>query len=302
MIDSNLKILEDLGFKNIGDSWVGKYKEYLFKIFDYNRLDKKIKIIFSIYSAESKGNFIHELDNLQKQKVIQEYSLDNDSFEIIYHEENLKYSFIDFLNSVTEKLKEINARNKCDNCGDNSNIECYCNQTATSFLCDTCFAEASQSIKNVASSPNNYVLGLIGSLIGAVIGSILWIIIGALGFYASIAGFAIAYMSFKGYEIVKAKTTTVGIILNIISVIVALLFAQYIGIFIELLKEYPTLTISDFITVSPHLFTDSDFIVSLLPNLGLGLLFAILGSFRTIKDKYLHAAYTEKMQIEKIVL
>lgn len=131
--------------------------------------------------------------------------------------------------------------------------------------------------------PNNYFPGILGSLVGALLGSVIWILIGLLNFYASIAGFAIAYASFHGYKVMKGKNTKIGVLINIAAILVAILFAEYIGVFIELTRQFPDLSFSRFLSATPILLKDNEFMVSVLPNLGLGLLFAALGCFRLIR-------------------
>ncbi|HOT62987.1 MAG TPA: hypothetical protein PLU93_09000, partial [Treponemataceae bacterium] len=59
-------------------------------------------------------------------------------------------------------------------------------------------------------------------------------------------------------------------------VVFALFFAEYVGLYISLLKEYPGLEIMTFVLATPALFSDMEFLRAILPSLGLGLLFAVL--------------------------
>ena len=171
-----------------------------------------------------------------------------------------------------------------------------------SLLCESCGTNVIDQFEKDKLAKNNYIKGFLASLIGALIGSAIWIIIGALGFFASIAGLAISYCAFKGYEIAKGKLTRKGIILNVIAIVIAFLFAQYAVLFIQFMKEFENMDLLGFIILTPVIFSDLEFVKSLLPDIGLGILFAFLGTYRTIINNYKSAKNAENIKVEKIEL
>ena len=78
---------------------------------------------------------------------------------------------------------------------------------------------------------NNYIQGAVGSLVGALLGSVIWFLIGMVGFYASIAGYAIAFCAFKGYQLMKGKLTRVAVVINIVAMLIAFLAINYLSYF-----------------------------------------------------------------------
>lgn len=301
MNEANYGYLGQLKFKNIGDSWIGKHNGFFFKVIETDNAENSIIVAFSVNADATKGTIVEELDSLQGRNIVKSYTIDDAAFRIVLDGSNVQYTLVDFLNSITQKLAESGAHNSCENCGKTSFVDFYTNQATSTLLCGDCYRNLAEKIRSESDAPNNYLTGFFGSLVGALIGSIAWIAIGAVGFYASIAGYAIAFAAFKGYEMGKGKKTAVGIALNVVTIVVALAFAQYTGIFIEFVKEYPGLTVPAFVVVTPALFADPGFLKALLPDIGLGLLFAVLGTYRTIKNNYQSAAYAEKIQIEKVV-
>ena len=134
------------------------------------------------------------------------------------------------------------------------------------------------------SGENNYIQGAVGSLVGALLGSVIWFLIGMVGFYASIAGYAIAFCAFKGYQLMKGKLTRVAVVINIVAMLVAFLAVNYLSYFYAIHKEVPDLTLKGFGQVLPIIIREPEVLREICLNLGLGLLFMLLGSYRTIKE------------------
>lgn len=131
---------------------------------------------------------------------------------------------------------------------------------------------------------NNYIQGAVGSLVGALLGSVIWFLIGMVGFYASIAGYAIAFCAFKGYQLMKGKLTRVAVVINIVAMLIAFLAVNYLSYFYAIHKEVPDLTLKAFGQVLPIIIREPEVLREICLNLGLGLLFMLLGSYRTIKE------------------
>jgi hypothetical protein len=135
--------------------------------------------------------------------------------------------------------------------------------------------------------PQRYIYGGLGALFGALIGSIVWIIIGALGFYAAIGGLAIAWASVKGYTLVKGPLMSFRLPIIIVSMIISLVFAEYVGLVIALLRDESViaagLDLGQVMAIIPEILANPEVIQEMLPNLGLGLVFAGLGAFGILR-------------------
>jgi hypothetical protein len=298
MKEETMNGLVKMNFLKNGDSWVGKYKGYFFKL---NETPDYVEILCTFSTNEIVSDLTDFLNGLQQDNSIGIYSLENNYCTIRYGDTQSK-PILDLMSDLSSKFAQIGLHNKCERCNSFSFLDFYKKDTSTELLCDDCYRDVEKKAKAIEEMPSNYVAGLLSSFLGAMIGSVLWIVIGALGFYASIAGYAIAYMSFKGYDIAKGKKTITGILINVFSITTALLIAQYIGLYIDLLKEFPGFEVIQFLQITPLLFSNSEFVIGLLPNIGLGLLFALLGVYRTIKDNYHKAKSMQISKFEKIVL
>ncbi|WP_318662493.1 hypothetical protein [Treponema sp.] len=296
MDDINLGQLTNAGFKRIGLSFIGKVDDYFFTLTDKLDVEKEITVSINIAPNDDKSKLFEYLD---KEQCFKDYGIDGKTVTITFIESSEK----DLLNALQElafKLKEINAVCVCGSCDNTEYLAVYTNGTVHSVLCEKCGSEVLKSFEEEKNKNPNYGKGFFLSLIGALIGSIVWILIGMAGFYASIAGLAISFCAFKGYEIAGGKVTKTGVIINIITIAIAFFFAQYIGLFIALQKEVPELTFSLFVLNSNLIFTDHDILSYILPNMGLGLLFVVLGASRTISNNFNAAKQAEEFKIEKI--
>lgn len=135
-------------------------------------------------------------------------------------------------------------------------------------------------------------------MLGGLIGSAAWIVIGLLNFYASFAGFVMAAGAYRGYQIFGGKKTNKTIYIIIISVILSMFFAEYSSIIIQIIKANRGFTVSQAISLSAELFKQGTLTKIMLPGLGLGLLFAGLGSKGVIKD--LKKDIGENITIERV--
>ena len=131
-------------------------------------------------------------------------------------------------------------------------------------------------------------LGIIGAIVGGLIASILWILIGQIGFVASIAGYAIVYGSIIGYERLAGRISKVGLVICIVVSVVAVFSADYISyvlrLYRELLRDNFEITLWQVFAVLPKAFgSDWDLLWSFVKSLLIGYGFAIWGSYSFIK-------------------
>ncbi len=301
MTENNIEKLDELNFKKIGIDRIGKIGNYFFSIEDKQDSENELIVSFSFAPNNNKSKLFEYFDKLEENNKITEYSLEKSKVNIIYIE-NDDETIDNFLNNIVNKINEINGKCICSNCENTENLSFYSNGNVYSLLCEKCGTNVINQFEDDKNKANNYVKGFFASLIGALIGSALWIIIGAFGFFASIAGLAISYCAFKGYGIAKGKLSRKGIILNVIAIIIGFLFAQYAVLFIEFMKEFENMNLLGFIQFTPIIFTDFEFIKSLLPDIGLGILFAFLGTYRTIINNYKSAKNAENIKVEKLDL
>ena len=137
----------------------------------------------------------------------------------------------------------------------------------------------------------SYLTGLLGALIGAVIGAIPWAIAYYFGWFVGWLGFLIGICAIKGYKIFKGKIGFPAVLVMIFSIIFGVVVGQIMGDFIELgvfiADEGAGMGMTYFDIPQIYFFVlldDTEMLSSTLANLGIGFLFAGLGTWGTIKD------------------
>lgn len=304
MNSMNEERLLEIGFKKVGNYLVGKIKNGFFTIVDSASESSELLISFGIGKTENKGLLFTFLDEYIKKEIIVDYKMDSETIEVRYNEKEINdISF--FIKELASKMEELQMRCECSNCEHTENLGFYSNGVVPLLLCDECGQAVISKIQSEKNAKNNYVKGFLFALIGALLGSILWIILGAVGFYASIAGYAIAVAAFKGYEKAKGKLTGFGIGLNIIAIIFGFLFAEYAGLYIEF---YRTVDVVDKSLQTFHLVTNillrdstSGFLKSILLDVLIGSIFIVLGCHRTISLHIKNAKEQKNFKVEKIL-
>jgi len=100
----------------------------------------------------------------------------------------------------------------------------------------------------VEEKPENVVAGTVGALIGALLGGVAIILLGQLGYVASISGVILAICSLKGYELLGGKLSPKGIIISIVLMLIIPAVSYFLNIAISVVREYPGTALSDALT------------------------------------------------------
>ncbi len=203
-----------------------------------------------------------------------------------------------FLDALVTKLKELGLRPGCFNCNTAVGAPAALVNGAAYPLCGSCYDKLKTA--SVAAEeqrkpgPSAILRGLVGALAGGLLGSVLWILLGTIGFYASIAGLAIAWAASRGYTLLKGGLNRATPFVIGAVILFSVLFAEAAGIVIQLLKAGRSqgydVGIRAAILALPAVLSDGDVLVGMLPSLGLGFLFAGLGSWRLLRNLHRQAA------------
>ena len=153
---------------------------------------------------------------------------------------------------------------------------------------------AEQAAWEKAVAESNAVTGVFGAVIGALFGAILWMIVGKMGYVASVVGFVIAILASKGYDIMKGrpgKVKTVTLTICVILAVLAGTFGTYVwvvhDVYQEQVSEMPiyrqVVSEREFMAQAlPAIIEDPEMRGEYLKDAGVGLFFALLGSGGTL--------------------
>lgn len=145
---------------------------------------------------------------------------------------------------------------------------------------------------------SNLLLGIAGALLGALLGALVWAIVGAFGYIASIVGLLIAFLAAKGYDLLRGPQGIIKLIVLIFCVILAVsignagayLWAVHAG-YTEAVSEMGpveqqlVMSEAEYLrSVLPELVNDPQIQQEFLKDMGVGLLFAVVGCIGLLKQ------------------
>jgi len=137
----------------------------------------------------------------------------------------------------------------------------------------------------------SYGKGFLGAFLGMLVGAVLWAVIYALGYLASLAGFVTGWLANLLYDKLGGKQGKGKIAILIIVIILGVLLGTLAGIGLSLANEIingdwgSVYTLADVPgLVLALMLVEPAFLLAVLKDAGLGLLFAALGVFGVLRN------------------
>ncbi len=135
--------------------------------------------------------------------------------------------------------------------------------------------------------------GLIGAVLGGLIGAIIWAVVGVMGYQASIVGLLIAFLTGKGYDLLKGRLGKIKTVVLLLVFVLAIILGEllkiiwyihdgYVQAFAELtaFEQHFAMTEQEyFVKVIPDLMNNTEFTDAVIQDVGTGLLYGALGAF-----------------------
>lgn len=142
---------------------------------------------------------------------------------------------------------------------------------------------------NLTETKENVLAGAVGAFLFSLAGGILWFVLYQIGFLAAISGLVGVVCAVKGYTIFAKtkKESKVCLILSSVIAVVVLAIAWYLCIAYDIYVVYQegfetgellfTYTFFESVQVVPAFLEIEEVLVAYLKDLGMGLIFAVLG-------------------------
>ncbi len=142
----------------------------------------------------------------------------------------------------------------------------------------------------------NVVAGIVGAFLFSLAGAVIWVLLDLIGFYAGVSGLVAAVCAITGYKIFAGKLSKKGVIIAAVIALLVLVLAWY-GCFVKDLhaayKEWYANGEVDFMPTYFQCFGfgymflgEPEIAKSYFINLGIGLVFAVIGSLRYIINAF----------------
>lgn len=286
---------ERMGWVIGGKSAVGQVDGYWFSLTQMRNIEPAI-VSVTLSNPETgslenlKNAFMSEKKKYRLAKIVIE---DNNVFFTVNADTNSDMMYqktANLIKDLAEYFKVNSLLPGCKICGENVLLNAVKISEYSYGVCDPCFGEVQKELEEKAYSnelQGNYFTGIIGAMAGAFIGALLWMAVSYIGFYASIVGFVMAFLSHKGYELLKGRIGRGMPFIIAVSVIIGVIFANILEI--ALLMSLDPETGLSFLEAFWFSFqalynTEVFYVGQVWSGIGFGLLFAVLGSYRKIKE------------------
>ena len=236
----NLEVIdEQLSFLETIEAVKGKIKGYYTSVL----VDLRDYIVrINIDNKTDRSKIENLLDELKKEfHGISEAQVKKNYIKVKLHEGNSKKVSEDIekiLDRITDFLEKEGTVSCCAFCGispEEAEIKAtqvIKNESEVHYLCENCHHEKSEELeknkKEMASVKENYILGFIGSLLGASVGGILWVIIGMFGYIAAISVIVILIGGIAGYTLFTKKMGVIGSVLFVLASSIVIAVAHFI--------------------------------------------------------------------------
>ena len=124
-------------------------------------------------------------------------------------------------------------------------------------------------------------LGTVGALLGSLVGGVVIILVGQLGYVASISGVVMAVAALKGYMLLGGRLTKKGVAIASVLMVVVTFLAHSLGLAISVASE---LGVGVFETWRwlPQLLVLADAVTDYWVELAMLYLFTLLGAVPTV--------------------
>jgi len=299
---------EELHFERKGDSIIGTYGSRWYSI---NRTSSNTTSLVTSVNLQNEAHFTSFIDALKqlKKQLKFNYNIEeNHKLTIIIGDKLTSKSTAKKMKAILEGLnrlmEDFNLKNSCFLCNKEGRFDSYFVATTSTELCPECINAYNQTIgaiKEENALHGSYLKGLIGALAGAFLGSILWIVVSYLGYLAALVALAIAYLAYSGYKIAGGRYGKGMPLIIIFSIVLAIIFANVAEVAINLMLTTEIgLTPLEAIRLSPRALFDNElfYVAETWKNIGMGLLFGILGSLGIIRQSMSEGTF-KNMEIEK---
>ena len=149
-------------------------------------------------------------------------------------------------------------------------------------------------VQPIAPKEENVLAGIVGALLFSLAGGIVWFLLYQIGFLAAISGIIGVVCAIKGYTIFGKRESVKGVIISTVLAFLVIVAAWYLCLSYDVYNAYQdwfangevdfTLTFAESVRAG-YLFLveDTEIAIAYLKDLGIGLIFCVVGAFGYVK-------------------
>ena len=141
---------------------------------------------------------------------------------------------VDFL--LNHQFVQVNAET-----GEEEPIGLYQIGDAVYLIDDATFrayqAEVQDTVEAYGAREENFLLGIVGAVIGVIIGGAVALLVARLGYVSVLAGAALGFCTIKGYEFLGKKLTKKGVVVSAILMVLTVFLVNQLDYTLALMSE-----------------------------------------------------------------
>ena len=99
-------------------------------------------------------------------------------------------------------------------------------------------AEVQDTVQAYDDRKENFLLGIVGAVIGVIIGGAVALLVARLGYVSVLAGIALGFCTIKGYEILGKKLTKKGVVVSAVLMILTVFLVNQLDNVLFFMDEY----------------------------------------------------------------
>ncbi|MBQ8895415.1 MAG: hypothetical protein IJY88_01310 [Clostridia bacterium] len=155
--------------------------------------------------------------------------------------------------------------------------------------------EAAQApIQPTFAPKENVLAGIVGAFLFSLAGGVVWFLLYQIGYLAALSGIVGVICAIKGYSIFAKRESVKGVVISSVIAFLVIVIAWYLCISYDVYLAYQdwyangeldfTLTFFESIRAAVLFLEDSEILVAYLKDLGIGLIFCVIGAFGYVKS------------------
>lgn len=198
----------------------------------------------------------------------------------------------DTIEPIIRQLLGCKYTTGCINCGDNNDeIDCYEISTFHHYICPECVAKIEEDFKakqvELNEIDSNPVTGSLGAFCGSLLGVIAWVVLSANHLFACLAGIAILFLAYKGYEMLGIRIDKKGFIISTTITAIMIFLGNHLACAWSIMDaaKLEGHSIGEILLLW-NIIRSSNLITTYVINLIAGYLITFALGFRIIKSTY----------------
>lgn len=255
---------------------------------DFNESEKKKSVISGLTQLKNRAKIENTIEGNHRIIILIKTPCTSDQFLV---------DLDIILKSLDTLFMELELKPSCWNCNKLGKFPIYKKGDTTLEICEDCVDQLNHYhnvVQYNLKMNSSYITGFIGAFLGAALGGVLWIIISLMGFYTSLVGIAMGYLSYNGYLLFKGKRGKYMMWILLVSVVLVIILTSVVetSYYIYMDPEYSFTRMESLSLGFKSLYDTQYFYVDIVwKNILMALVFAIMGCFRYL----ITAAQNSKM-------